>query len=199
MKKLNELHEKQEKNSKNLTDLYIKKSMQEEEIEGIKNTIQKYKDMIEEYRITELKLPKSLTKAVIISMIPIIIALFVSMGVMIFFHPIKEVTQIGVYSAFLTGLTFTPASILIGTKEYIDLKKNLKNNNIESLKLILEREIKIKEIILEEYKETNKSIKIYEEEKRIIESLINEMLNLDFKKEEIIENVEQSGKQKIKK
>lgn len=195
------LEEEQENNSRILTDLYVKRNMLEEELNGIKDTIKKYKNIIQELEAIKLKLPKYLIKGIIISLVPLISALLVSIGPIIMFYSIKEVMQMVLGCSLMTALVLTPPSMLIGFKDYFKTKRTLKNNNIDTLKLLLEKEEKTKNIIIEENKENNEVIKLNEEEKEIIKSCINEILNKNFSNEVTLTNVEEDTKefQKVKK
>ena len=171
------LEQEKENNSTALSDLYLKRNMLEDELSGIKDTIQRYKDIIKEIEKTQSKLTKYLTKGVIISLLPLITAILVSIGPIITFFSVKEVVQMVLGCSLMTALFLTPPSILIGFKDYRNAKKILNKNSIEYLKLLLEREEETKNIIIEENNENNRVIDFNEKKKQNIESCINKILN----------------------
>lgn len=197
-KKLTKLETEKEERDKELNDLYIIQNTLEEELRAIKNNIDNYKEQIEDLNNIKLKLPNSLKKGILISLIPIIIALIVGVLGNIVFYCITNTSVPIIYFTILSGLMLTPAAVLVGTKEYFDLKKILKNSDVEVLETILQKEKKIKKIVENEYSENKHQIKKYQDEIIILNLCIEEILNPNLTKEKIIEVVEELGNQKIK-
>lgn len=196
---LEKLEQEKEEIDNELKELYINQNNLEEELRAIKNNISNYRELIVEIKNIKNKLPKSLKRGILISLIPILMGIVIGGLGQFIFSSVTASTFPIIYFTILTSLMFTPAAVLIGTKEYFEFKNMVKENNEETLQLIIKSEEESIKIVEDEYRVNKSQIKKYEDEKIILKLCIEEILNPNLKKEEIIEVFEQLGKQKIKK